>query len=210
MAKYSTLIDRVLQNVGDPSAGSRREVVLQDFRDLLTVDLPHRLGLQWAQGSVAVSVGGGGAPADGKYTLPPTLRSWNDVCFVDDTPIPISPDPDTFFNEEKYLASGSGSISWVLIYGRELWARPVPSVAKDIVIFGTVWPDYSAITENTEAPAPPIEQVLVASASVLGAVRRADAERITTLNEIMQSRIAAVKAPALASNPPAYKRRFDF
>jgi hypothetical protein len=169
---YETLIDRVIENLGNPDAGASRDAILRVFRTLLEVDIPNRVGGHFVDGFAEMTVGGVGAPAKGRYDFPDRLRVPEDPFLLDDNPLAWSTVPHEFFGERDYSDVSTGKPTVVLIHAGKLWFRAVPptTTSYTVVIFGKYYPDYSAILEATDVPTDPgVVAVIEAGATVLRA-----------------------------------------
>ena len=210
MATIGQLIDRVSKNLGGGGnipVGVDRVEILADFRDLLLVDFADRLR-SWSEGRATLAVGGGGAPASGQYAWPSSLRSLRSDIWIDDEPMDphqIHTDPVMFYRERDLSDLSTGTPTAVLIEGRKLWFRPVPTVAATVTLFGTIYrTTYTAtdastvdvengMTENSVTPGHPYDQLLVAGSTVLSAARAEMADALALWSTIWDRRMSGAQ-----------------
>lgn len=193
---------------GDITAGVDRAEILSDFRDMLLVDFADRLR-SWSEGRAQLTVGGGGAPASGQYLWPDELRSLRSEIWIADEAMPanqIYTDPQAFYRRWDLSDTTTGTPTAVLIEGRSLWFRPVPTAVATVTLFGTLYRtsytatdgysvDVLTMSESSITPGHPYDQLLVAGATVIAAARREQTEVVTLWSQIWDRRMSgAAKA----------------
>lgn len=204
-------ITRVLENCGRADAGdaNERTRILQDFRELLTVDIPEDVGGLLLPGFVEFEIGTAvDQPANwddwyaddianGIFPFPDRLRTFSGVVYIDDESIIDlygSRARDVFF--AAYDASSPGKPTAILVDGNKLVFRPLPdATTRTVKLYGQVlWDVDTALLDTTSAsfPNPKTEALCIAGSTVLEATRRRMAEVVNVWRPIYEGRRQAL------------------
>jgi hypothetical protein len=212
VATYGELIDRVAANVGDPDAGldaTRRARILQDMVDLLQIDIPNRIGGPFAEGFVSLTIGGAGGSADGRYALPTRLRTPRNLIRIGTNVLlfnhaesgrrEIERDPLVFWATWDETTVPLGTPQQALIYGTDIWFRPAPNPALAALtaeLWGTVYPNFSTITEGTAVSRLDFETLLVAYGTTLESARTGKEAILQVWSGLLEARMSGLRAAA--------------
>lgn len=211
MSNFAALIDNVLENCGRVDAGSNRARVLRFLKDILKVDIPDRAGGMYANGVAYRQVGGSEYVAGGGYSWPTTLRSFNNQLLVSSDILDesrIYHHPSGFYQATSGMtekAAFTHSNAHILVWGRNLFCRPVPTDEESAVVlllFGTVYRNTDAIAEGTTLASLEIEELsptLEAGATMLEAAARERADLMQTWTDVWKRRLGGLSAADMSN-----------